>query len=291
VLNELASEKFGMSIDEVSKIVELLPKLALAGFAATYSAGFAIINLHLRRYGLFSPGLFKGEYILAGATWFLFLFVAYASIVSLGDDLTMVGSHLKAKRWIRAVGRIAFGLFYALYLPIWALRTFGSWLDWADARLWVAEAVILITPLALRWFRSALKAAWRDWRGSNTTLTHKSRYDLLQSGGSLAAMLVAYAGAIYPLVPPVCGGGRTQPVTVIVSKSSPEVTAAIAGTLGKGPGYLLVSESSEWIILGQTQGPPSEIPWAPKRAIRIRRSDVEAILPAPEAVPPKTSRR
>ena len=264
MLDKLAGERFGVSLEDASRLIELLPKLAVVWLAFTYVAGFAIINFHLRRYGLFSAGLIKSEYIMAGFTWCVFLFIAYVAVVDLWDDVRRARAHAKSRRWLRAVLRVAFGIWYAVYLPVFAMRSFGARMEWSDVRLWAAEVVILFTPIALGVMREISKSAWREWIGAGHTLSQRSRWELAQLVGLVVTVLSSYAWAVYPWIPPIFGGGQPTSVRLEFSQGAADTNRLIHEILGPGPSYALIAESPEWIVLGEPQGKPSETPWAAK---------------------------
>ena len=278
MLDDIVNDLSGLSFDELSRLAELIPKLILGVVAVAYVAGFTIINFCLARYGLFSPGLLKGEYVLAGATWLGFLAVAYSATVTMWDDLRSARYHLGGHRWLRALGRGLFGLWYLFYLPSWALRATGIAMDWSDPTFWIAEVVVIATPVALLGIRQALWEAYQEYRSDRHTITAPTRHDLVQSAGGMLLVLALYGYCVYPLMPQVIGGGRLAIVRVVFTAGDEALKQQVVHALGPGPTYSLVAESPEWIILGDGGNRRGEMPWARRAAVRLRHSDIAAIV-------------
>ena len=152
MFGEALARKVGLLPEELRDSAELLGKAALGVLALSYALGLTIVNLHLRRYGVFSVGLVRVEYILAGVLWLAFLALGLSLVHIFLWARRNVLRAFREKRFGMALLDIFLGcLVLPLSIPLLPLRFLSDYtLHYDSWRIWVAEAVILSMAVSVK---------------------------------------------------------------------------------------------------------------------------------------------
>jgi hypothetical protein len=192
--------------------------------AALYVFGFVVVNHYMASFAVASPNLFEGRYLSAGL---LFVVVAGAPMVS--AQLAFLSARRSANGPRSRVARIA------IVITVFALLQVTLWIPWSQ--LLMALIAVDGDPRAeTRFFISVSLAAvsllfvLRDlgefWAADTYHWWNETLLRGVYSVILLLAILIYFAGTIYPRVAPEYGGGAAPAGRVILK---PGTTAMDVG--------------------------------------------------------------
>lgn len=270
-----------MNRADVIEWINLAPKLALIIGATAYSAGLLIVNSYLQGFGVYTTSLLRADFVLAGLLWIFFCVLSSGAVLTIVSFVSLARRFWRLKNpklghkvlvWILVIlGVPAFsGL---LALPIFFFS--GREISYFDGKTWLAIAAMLLPIAGFFWVGRRTWVAVRTWRAKKEVLATFPAYLVTLWLVIGLGVPTAYARVAYPLFLPTYGGGRPVPVRVFTDTQEPSVRKALRQDESDAGAFLLVAETSEWLILADRSwaaNPPHK-----RVAIRIRRDAVTAL--------------
>jgi len=278
MLSEFLANRLRVPRDELNLLVEFLWKITVLFIGLAYAAGLIMVNLHLSQYGIFDVGLARVEYVLAGGLY-LILMAYGVSLLYSAIALWRAGFEYCRDGKIFA-GFVILAL--SLVLVPAARMPFDALSDHAHpstSRAWIAATVIVLGPLPfwLLWKVVAILVKIKAKIGDERVVV--PLYAWILPVFILPASITFYAYLVYPYVLPIYGGGRATRVRLILASDATAIIAEAipAGKTPNGLIYEMISETSDWIVIGS---PEPSSPWMARerRAVRIPRTLVRAVV-------------
>ena len=211
------NDEVGRSDSTVERVADISKFLALI-LGICYVLGLLIVNVDLGTYGVFSLGLDRPEYVLAGALW---VFLAIWPIILFRYWRTTV-SIPASFRDIRSIGTLLASSSSFLFIFIYSLGVLSEYklkILTLQGSMCVGEMILIswifsfeyrstFTPLregSLQLLKSEPWAAYRAYRVGWATVT-------------LLAFLGLYARYVYPFFPMRYGGGDHPKVELYLQR-------------------------------------------------------------------------
>jgi hypothetical protein len=272
MLDERLKLKFGVSIDDTTRFADLIGKTVVAVMAGGYGIGLVVVNSYLRPFGLFSLGLARVEYVMAGVLW---LFLA------------VTNSILIVKTFYRNQGSIPKRVLttaIVIYLNAWLVGFLtGTEFDLRSADMWAAMIVVMLfLPASLLAVSTSVRRLFNVL--SMGTFQELPVFRLLISTIFFAGALEMYAQVAYPIILPAYGGGKPGVVQVRLKPEAAGVLAPLQDFgAGPNPTYSLIFDGGDWLMLADRKSvaawPPR--PAASRKSVRVRTDQVIAIAASP----------
>jgi hypothetical protein len=279
VLDDFLRRTFGLTAEELTHAFELVSKIALTLVGLTYVLGLIIVNLYLRRFGFFSAGLLRVEYVMAGALWLALFGLGYVFEIIARREVAVAKYMWSEGRRKKAIARgvsawlvpnVAF-LFILMHLfDSFSVR---SWRDWN------AAIVIIATPAIFLKFADFVKAGWQSYRQRPNDPSMKLPvFKVALQGAMLLTFLTYYAQTAYPRIHLSYGGGKPNVIRITATDRVADVLRQNAGTRASQT-YDLIADTGDWLVIAPHES-EHEWPWPSdsRSAIRVRRDDVISVI-------------
>jgi len=264
--------------------------LTIAGLA--FVCGFLIVNIRLARFGVYSTGLAKAEYVLAGGLYLFLVAITAAAFHYFRRGLEQAGTLWRERRYLRATWDWLFYAFVFVSVPNYVILTASGYDDKFFLWHWrgLACVLLLASPVAYGYeFRNALFAEWPVTSGGDA-LSSRQQVVRAVSGliakGPLVSIVIhvsVYAHFIYPSLLPAFGGGHRDPLLLVVTQEGAEAAQHLVLPISKdnrlvGPVEPLWESGDELVLLVKTgQGRAAKA-----NAVRFRRSLYVAAVNVPD---------
>lgn len=256
--------------------------MAVGLAAGAYSVGLLIVNLRLARFGVYSAGFVRTEYVLVGS---LFVFLVALAHVSFSHGVNELGSCVaaaKERMWKRAVWHAANGLLTLTSVAFLPLIVVSEGRLLVEAwKLWFAAFILIGTGIWLQQTQERVLAVWRQITVStDDSIESRKRQvsqvlNLLNIAPFLLLAAAGYAHGVYPHISPAFGGGYRDQAIFLANEKGIEIAANLGLPQERpanlvGPLELLHESEKEYIVL--PHGTESRY-----RAIRLNRSQFELL--------------
>jgi hypothetical protein len=255
-------------------------KLGLFISIAFYTVGLVISNLHAQRFGRYSLGLDKAEYIIVGFLWAFLATVGFIMFLQLRRGCE--GIFFKAPttnryvRWVLGIIAIvvATSFLMLLFSVISIILQVG---DFIGKNSWVLFGVVLGTGAAIDTFARHLVSLTKEGPLSWTRFTAFHTFaSLLQYGWYLPAAVIVYSLSVFPLIPAAFGGGALQKAEIFLKPEGQQlfkdmkVSTAANGSIGT---WYIVVELPDAMVITDTTTPnvAANTPW-------VRKDRIEAMM-------------
>lgn len=240
--------------------LEMGGKLLIAVAALAYGVGLVIVNVHLARYGVFTAGLGRAEYAMAG---FACLFFAASSYGATHFVRARLLNNLDSLPWMRRLLRyIRYTLSNAVLatLPL-MLLSIGQ-LHLLRVEVWLLLTVLLVAFLGVDQIIRFVQGDWRTMIPlrepyKEADAARASFYVLTESFAAVLIFLVGYALLAYPDILPAFGGGAVKANVLLLSApTSSETCRALGLPVSKdnkrvGPVYILLETTDQLCLLSK----------------------------------------
>jgi hypothetical protein len=278
-VSDVIIARTGFTPDRLHAYMQAASTAILAFVGACYAAGYAVVNIRLSSFGVYSPGFARAEYILAGAAFLIFLAVAQLSFMYSDQIFAFARNHMHLGERLLAVKGFAIGLLVAV-APNWLVltRVAGPGLTWSDSLL----TTILLLGVAAGF--ANIRTNWMVLHPgtSDTSKPHKMAFARLLYFATIVSGvfgIVAYAHWVYPLISTTYGGGKRTPVLLLVSEEGARAAQQLVLPVSTnnrlvGPVEPLTETDAEIVLV--TEGSQGFHPKA--NAIRLRKAYVEAVI-------------
>lgn len=277
MLDDFLRRTFGLTSEELARTFELASKIALTMLGLAYVLGLVIVNLYLRRFGFFSAGLLRVEYVMAGVLWLMLFGLGYLFEIFIRRGIESAkyfwANRRRTKAIIRALASITVPFFALLFILLKLFNDFSV----RSSRDWQAVLFIIVTPSVFLNFGTVLKAGWHHYRKSETDPTSRPPVFMVAvQGVTLLTFLTYYAQAAYPRIHPSYGGGAPSEVRIVASGAAAQVLESATNIQPTGATFDLIADTGDWLVVTPHE-PQHEWPSESRAAFRIRRDDVVAI--------------
>lgn len=291
ITEELIKEKFSL-INSLKDVIEVSGKILLGVVAMCYALGLVVVNIYLSRFGAFSLGLFRVNYVMAGIWNFLFLLIPGLFILSLTLFILLLIPSLRQKlfehfalrdnvaagnrrlRWLPTIILILLSINVAFML----YTRFENAGGLAFRKLWPALVTGAVVTFYLILFPMFV------------AVTHPQRSARMTAGALLTIIVICFllahtwdfAAKSYGSIPSYLGGGKPTDVKLVVNtddnarqylqslgvhfQENTNVTANLKMILATEDEYILLVENSDAEAGNTVKG------------VSIRRDIVQAIL-------------
>jgi len=273
----------GVRLEEFSGVAELLTKTAVAFAGVSYVMGLLVINLYLRQFGIYSPGVVRVEYVMAGALWVVLAAFGYFLYA-----ITLQGWRRAEELWksrpVWAIVNLTGGLLLAFAFGTYTIAYLRYQSLAAPSRTDLEIVMIVfVTPLATLGLRDFSKRAWSVAHGEEKKWQTPLWGEVMRLGIFVWA-LSWYSTSAYAQFPPMFGGGRPAVVIVLVkSEAMPVFGSAPVQPTAFLRNYDLILDTPEWLALAPRTA--TTVTDRKRLAIRIRRDDVIAIISRDDSPP------
>lgn len=259
----------------------MISSAAFAGAASSFSLGLLIVNLRLAQYGVLSSGFVRTEYILVGATFLSLVAISYFFFVSGIDTWDRARQFGRYRHWLKAA---LAGFLVPLEILLFPLAVLGIasnyQLRWGHMIIGLF-GLIFFGSLSMALFNRSL-GFWRRFVKEPADSLPSPRSEDVRANLILVpvflTLVVVYAQQIYPYLSPAIGGGRHDPVLLLLNDRGVTVSKSLnlplqTDGVSLGPLDVLSESDSEIVVLAPTDESAS----VKRRAIRLHRSLFDAV--------------
>lgn len=278
MLDDFLRRTLGLTSEELARAFELVSKVALTMLGLAYALGLVIVNLYLRRFGFFSAGLLRVEYVMAGLLWLALFGVGYLFEVLVRRGATAAKYFWASKRRTKAVVRALAGTLVPFVAFLFILTKIFVDFSARSGRDWQAVLFVFVTPSVFLNFGTFLKAGWQQYRQAEADPTVDiSVFMIAVQGATLLTFLTYYAQVAYPRIHPSYGGGAPSQVRIIPSGATADLLKKATINRPADVTFDLIADTGDWLVVTPHEL-QHEWPSNSRSAFRIRRDDVVAVL-------------
>jgi hypothetical protein len=267
----------GLTPDRLNTYLQTASTAIIGFIGACYAAGYAVVNIRLSKFGVYTPGFARAEHVLAGATFLIFLGIAH---VSLTYSAQIFAYARASPTRFAAVKGFAVGLI-VLIAPVWLVlsRVAGPGLTWSKSLLTCGFMVGVVASY------TNIRGQWAAMRPSPTDTSsgpYRLAFVRLMYFSTIVTGVLgitAYAHYVYPQISTTFGGGKHAPVVLLVTNEGALVAQQLVLPVSinnklVGPVEPLTETDAEIVLL--TQGSQGFHPEA--NAVRLKKEYVEAVI-------------
>lgn len=280
----------------IRELAEIGSKLVIGLLGACYVAGLLIVNLNLRKYGIFHLGFAQIEYVMVGALWMIVTFFGYLAWGEIADAIANAYRSIKGgkKKWW-AVGKALLTVVLVIGAVRFFLILFCNGFLSHPQHWWIVSGVMAASgslhiaawPLSGFWTRFKQVAHIGEVR---QILREAMSTNTMQQMTVVLSGFAAYANWVYPHLLPQYGGGQKQRVAFIAKAEQTTVLNSLGFKLSpddrKSTQMEMIFETSDYYVVVPPGGSNS---MQEVKAIRIRKDLMDATYylesPTPGAQP------
>ena len=232
--------------------------LGIAGLC--FVIGLLIVNIRLVRYGIYSSGFIRTEYILVGA-FCIFILAFMRVAMSFGISIAKNAWDALLKRsYVLASAKLILSIPFLILMPIFALLFLCSFnLDLLSWNIWVMLGILFIGNHYMDELYSGLlsigdhvKKSSDQENGANNRTSQL--IDIFLPLLYLIIWLTLYANYVYPNISPAMGGGHRDKVLVAPTQAGIVIFRNIgfpfsSDSLSVGPIEILTESQDEIVLL------------------------------------------
>lgn len=268
--------------------VEIASKVGIAAIAVAYIIGLLILNLHIRKYGVYYFSFLQIKYVTAGILWAFLVGLIYCFFYLILSIFKSSYTVVKQKG-IKLVLQVAwqsinifyiFALFFCLSLVLQILS--NSQLDILKLTSWIVIGVLVFNVIALFIIGTKMRNAIRHllFRQQTKEIDDVTRravfFDVFYNIIVFVSALSLYSNYVFPHISPVFGGGKKQKAEFIIKSEEVETIKVIGipmkpASRNLGP-LEVIFEASDFFLVA----PPPGFNNNKVKALRIRKDMIDA---------------
>jgi hypothetical protein len=277
-----ASGPTSRSISTWREPIEIASKVLVAFIGLSYVIGLLILNLHVRKYGIFYLNFLHVEYVTVGILWICLVAWVSFLMVSIFHRCKQIWATRNSKEAREHVLFLVLTLFVG-YSTVWyvlMVLTASS-----DQRLpfsvdWKMLGVLLFGAAGAFNIGIKLNDLAKYFRSERAKTNRAYKfflgYDVLYYIVLLVVGLSTYAGYAFPRISPTFGGGKPQRAEFLIKKDRIDTVKSIglqvpAEGLKVGP-LEVVFEASDFFLIK----PPQGFANVDVKAIRLNKDLIDA---------------